>query len=145
MGDVSEINRDSAPDAPAEMTPEQLAEAREYGRISLVCDLADKALDVAFLAIVALVFAVPLDAFLARWFASDTLRLAAIFVAAGLSTLSSPESPTLRNDGWPAVALGVTLALGAGYAALRAIRLKREIFRLSQLRPAAPGAETARW
>ena len=70
--------------------------------------------------------------------------LAVIFVAAGLSTLSGPESPTPRDEGWPAVAIGVTLALGAGYAALRAIQLKRGIFRLSQLRPAAPGAETAR-
>jgi hypothetical protein len=71
--------------------------------------------------------------------------LAVIFVAAGLSTLSGPESPTPRDEGWPAVAIGVTLALGAGYAALRAIQLKRGIFHLSQLRPAAPGAETARW
>ncbi len=32
------------------MTPEQLAEAREYGRLELICDLADKALDLAYLA-----------------------------------------------------------------------------------------------
>jgi hypothetical protein len=71
--------------------------------------------------------------------------LAVIFVAAGLTTLYAPEAPTPPGDAWPAVAIGVTLALGAGYAAIRAIQLKREIFRLSQLRAAAQGAETARW
>ena len=50
-----------APDA-AEMTPDQLAEAKEYGRASLYCDLADKALDVGYLAVMAFVLAVPLDA-----------------------------------------------------------------------------------
>ena len=38
-------------DAGAEMTPNQLAEARQYGRIELICDLADKALDLAYLAV----------------------------------------------------------------------------------------------
>jgi len=64
----------------AEMTGEQLAEAKQYGRISLSCDLADKALDVAFLAVMAFGFAVPLDALLARWFPSDVPRLVAIFL-----------------------------------------------------------------
>lgn len=63
-----------------EMTSEQLAEAKEYGRLELICGLADKALDVVFLGVAALVFAVPLDRWLAGWFASETLRLVGIFL-----------------------------------------------------------------
>jgi STE24 endopeptidase len=70
---------DSAPDA-AEMTAEQLAEAKEYGRASLYCDLADKALDVGYLAVMAFALAVPLDAYLLRFVQADTLRLLLIFV-----------------------------------------------------------------
>lgn len=69
---------DSAPDA-AEMTAEQLAEAKEYGRASLYCDLADKALDVGYLAVMAFALAVPLDAYLSRFVQADTLRLLLIF------------------------------------------------------------------
>ncbi len=61
------------------MTPEQLAEAQRYGRLSLYCDLADKALDVGFLAVAAFVLAAPLDRWLAGYIAGDTLRLMAIF------------------------------------------------------------------
>ena len=68
----------SAPDA-AEMTAEQLAEAKEYGRASLYCDLADKALDVGYLAVMAFLLAVPLDAYLSRFVQADTLRLLLIF------------------------------------------------------------------
>jgi STE24 endopeptidase len=70
------------------MTPEQLAEAKEYGRKSLLCDLADKGLDVGFLAVMALVFAVPLDATLARFIPSDALRLAAIFLVTTLAHMA---------------------------------------------------------
>jgi STE24 endopeptidase len=63
-----------------EMTQEQLAEAKEYGRRALVCDLADKALDVGFLAVMALVFAVQLDRWLSEWVSGDTLRLELIFL-----------------------------------------------------------------
>jgi STE24 endopeptidase len=45
----------------AGMTPEQLAEAKQYGRYSLTCTLADKALDVLFLSFAAFVLARPLD------------------------------------------------------------------------------------
>lgn len=61
------------------MTPEQLAEAKQYGHISLLCGLADKALDVGYLACVALLVAAPLDAFLAESYSSATARLAMIF------------------------------------------------------------------
>jgi STE24 endopeptidase len=64
----------------AEMTAEQLAEARQYGRRSLYCDLADKALDVGYLGLMAFVFAVPLDRWLAGFIARDTPRLVALFV-----------------------------------------------------------------
>ena len=49
------------------MTPEQLAEAKQYGRLDLVCSLADRALDLAFLTAVAFLAARPLDAWLQEW------------------------------------------------------------------------------
>jgi STE24 endopeptidase len=64
----------------SEMTPAQLAEAKEYGRLELYCELADKALNVGFLAVFAFFFAMPLDKWLAGWFESETLRLACIFL-----------------------------------------------------------------
>ena len=67
------------------MTPEQLAEAKRYGRAQLYCDLADKGLDLAYLAVAAFLLARPLEAWLAgaapllaRF---DTLRLAALYLA----------------------------------------------------------------
>ena len=48
----------------AGMTPEQLAEAKQYGRYSLACTLADKVLDLLFLTFAAVVLARPLDAWL---------------------------------------------------------------------------------
>jgi STE24 endopeptidase len=62
------------------MTPAQLAEAKEYGRLELYCGLADKALDIAVLAVMAFVLAVPLEKWLSGWFASQTVRLLAIFL-----------------------------------------------------------------
>jgi STE24 endopeptidase len=65
------------------MTAEQLAEAQEYRRLGLFCTLLDKAVDLAFLALMALVLARPIDAwlrtaaFLDRWW---SLRLAAMFL-----------------------------------------------------------------
>ncbi len=65
------------------MTPEQLAEAREYGRFSLACTLADKGLDLLYLTFAAVVLAQPLDAWLKgsplldRF---DSLRLIVFFV-----------------------------------------------------------------
>lgn len=65
---------------PAEMTPEERGEAREYGRKQLVLRLIDRAVDLAFLAVLALVAARPLDAWLAAWLRGDTLRLVGLFV-----------------------------------------------------------------
>jgi len=47
-----------------EMSPAELAEAREYGRLSLYVDLADRAVDFVYLAVMAFVLARPLDAWL---------------------------------------------------------------------------------
>ncbi len=52
---------DDRPDLTAGMTPRQLAEAQQYGRLGLFCSLADKAIDVAFLATAAFLLARPLD------------------------------------------------------------------------------------
>ena len=52
------------PGLSAGMTPEQLAEAKQYGRISLACTAADKLLDLFFLTFAAVVLARPLDAWL---------------------------------------------------------------------------------
>jgi STE24 endopeptidase len=76
---------DESPESsPAGMTPEQLAEARQYGRYSLACTLADKLLDVLYLAVATFVLAKPLDAWLkawppmARW---ASLRLIALYLS----------------------------------------------------------------
>lgn len=77
----------------ADMTPEQLAEAKEYGRRELYCSLVDKALDLVFLSLVAVFLAGPLD----RWLQGAallgrfaTLRLAVFFlIVTGLHVLVS--------------------------------------------------------
>jgi STE24 endopeptidase len=78
----------------AAMTGDELAEAKQYGRLALVCDLADKGLDVAVLAVMALVLAVPLDRWLGEWIASDTLRLLALLLIVTLvhAAISFPLS-----------------------------------------------------
>lgn len=69
---------------PTGMTDGELAEAKRYGRLELGCALADKALDVVYLAVAAFLLARPID----RWLQTFptlagnwTLRLAAMFVA----------------------------------------------------------------
>ncbi len=75
-------------DSAEEMTPEQLAEAKEYGQKSLVVGLVDKALDVAFLFVMALLIAVPLDRWLSELTPSYTLRLVGIFACATLAHMA---------------------------------------------------------
>ena len=88
-GDASRDRQDSSPpetpaDAPGELTSDQLAEAKEYGRISLTCDLIDRGVDLVLLGIVAFVLARPFDAWLAEWTGwrsgTSSLRLAALFL-----------------------------------------------------------------
>jgi STE24 endopeptidase len=47
------------------MTDEQLAEAKRYGRLDLICSLADKAIDVIYMAAAAFVLAQPITNWLA--------------------------------------------------------------------------------
>ena len=66
------------------MTPDQLAEAKQYGRLELLCGLADKAIDLLFLAAAAILLARPLDGWLQTvpWLRSCwSLRLVALFLA----------------------------------------------------------------
>jgi STE24 endopeptidase len=60
----TQIDLSESADPSAGMSPEQLAEARQYGRYSLVCTLADKGLDLIYLTFAAVVLARPLDAWL---------------------------------------------------------------------------------
>lgn len=70
-------------DAPQEQTPEQRAEAKRYNNISLACTIADMAIDLIYLGLMAFVFARPLDRWLAEYpsLAGDhsMLRLLALF------------------------------------------------------------------
>ncbi|HEY3392105.1 MAG TPA: M48 family metallopeptidase [Lacipirellulaceae bacterium] len=74
---------EAEPEDSPEMTPEQRAEARRYGRVSLALTLADMALDLVYLGVMALVFARPLDAWLSRFEPLDgpqnMLRLLALY------------------------------------------------------------------
>ncbi|HUT11202.1 MAG TPA: M48 family metallopeptidase, partial [Thermoguttaceae bacterium] len=81
----------------AGMTGEELAEARRYGRYELACTLADKGLDVAYLAVAALWLALPIDLWLKdgpflldhRWARLLTLF---VIVTAGHIGVSMPLS-----------------------------------------------------
>jgi len=83
-----------------EMTPEELAEARSYGRIQLGLTLVDHAVDLVYLGLMSFVFAVPL----ANWIAAkyglpDTLNLAVMFaIVFGLHVLAS--LPVSFVSGW---------------------------------------------
>jgi STE24 endopeptidase len=61
-----------------EMTPEQLAEAEHYGRIDLACSLADRVIDLVYLGCAAFFLARPIDAWLAGFIPSLTLRVMAL-------------------------------------------------------------------
>lgn len=131
----------AAPAAPSagRLTAEELAEAKRYGRIDLVCRLADKALDLVYLAVAAFWLAEPIDRFLAGWsllMRFDSLRLLGLLAALTLLhvAVSFPLSfyaghvverrfalSTLRFAGWLwryvkrnvlAFALSAALAIG---------------------------------
>jgi len=72
------------PDLSAGMTPEQLAEAKQYGRLDLFCMLADRVVDVAFLSTAAFLLAKPLDSWLGGYqLLADcwSLRLICLYMA----------------------------------------------------------------
>ena len=79
----TETNAEASADV-EEMSVEELAEAREYGRLHLRCGLVDRAIDLGFLASMAWVLVGPVDERLAGFsLMSDPqsyLRLAALFV-----------------------------------------------------------------
>ncbi|MBN2477292.1 MAG: M48 family metallopeptidase [Pirellulales bacterium] len=92
-----ETNTPTRESTPVEMTPAELAEAKRYGRYDLACTLADKGLDVAYLAVAAFLLARPVDAWLAEWPALRdcwSARLAAIFlvITVGHACVSLPLS-----------------------------------------------------
>ena len=76
-----------------EMSAEELAEAREYGRRGLMCDLADRVVDLVYLTLAAWFLARPLDGWLAGlpgMEKNDSLRLVALFaLVTGLHVLVS--------------------------------------------------------
>ncbi len=75
----------------AEMTPDQLAETKRYGRQQLFCDLIDRAVDLMFLTVAAFLIAIPLDRWLADSVVSSRwIRLAVVFgIVTGLHALAS--------------------------------------------------------
>ena len=66
--DNNRIERDHEPSLEMVLraVEEELAEAKRYGRLDLVCTLLDKAIDLVFMAGMALVLARPIDAWLGR-------------------------------------------------------------------------------
>jgi STE24 endopeptidase len=83
--------------AAAGMTAGELAEAKHYGRLGLVCTLADKTIDLAYLSMVVILFARPVDMWLSYFSVlkrCDSLRLIALFivVTAGHIAVSFPLS-----------------------------------------------------
>jgi STE24 endopeptidase len=81
----------------SKMTPAELAEAKQYGRLELICSLADKAIDIAYLAIAAFLLARPIDMWLNGFSLSEkhaSLRLVFLFllVTAGHMAASFPLS-----------------------------------------------------
>lgn len=87
---IDETSETNAAVETAEMTPEQLAETKRYGRQQLVCDLIDRGVDLTFLTIAACFIAIPLDRWLAESVASSWLRLGLLFgIVTGLHVLAS--------------------------------------------------------
>ncbi len=87
---------DEQPDS-AGLTPEELSEAKRYGRLELICALADKAIDVAYLAVAAFVLARPVDGWLNNFSLPErvaSLRLLLLFLilTAGHIVVSFPLS-----------------------------------------------------
>ncbi len=97
------------------MTPAQLGEARHYGRLELRCQLADKLIDVLYLAGMALLVARPLDGYLKEspLLASNvSLRLVVLFLIVILLH----------------VAVSLPLAIFAGHVLEHRFRLSNQSF-----------------
>src|SRR3989304_1573704 len=79
------------------MTADELAEAKRYGRLGLTCALADKTIDLVYLAIIAFLLARPVDEWLSGFslvgrFASLRLLALLVLVTAGHIVVSFPIS-----------------------------------------------------
>lgn len=82
-----------------EMTAEELAEARSYGRIQLALTLMDHAVDLVYLGVVAFVFAAPLAGWVSGFNHYETVQLLMLFgVVFGLHVLVS--LPVSFASGW---------------------------------------------
>lgn len=79
--ETSPADAEPSADAPAEMTPEELAEAKQYSHERLICSLVDMGIDVVYLMVAAFLLARPLDAWLSQFglFQSLWLRLIGIY------------------------------------------------------------------
>src|SRR5262245_5530451 len=80
MTETKSAEPSSAADETAALSGSQLAEAQQYGRLQLICSLLDKGIDLVYLGIMAFLFAVPLDRWLAGHISSMTLRLVALML-----------------------------------------------------------------
>jgi STE24 endopeptidase len=63
-----------------DQSPSELLEAKEYGQRQLMCGVADKLLDIVFLACMAFLLARPVTAWLATYTPERTLQLIGLFV-----------------------------------------------------------------
>ena len=99
--DCSEALAGTQNDA-APLSAEELTEAKHYGRVSLACDLLDRAIDLVFLSLAAFVLSKPVDAWLAEfsWLAGphSYLRLAVLFGIIYLLHLAAAETPRRRQS-----------------------------------------------
>ncbi|MEX0587088.1 MAG: hypothetical protein WD176_10615, partial [Pirellulales bacterium] len=96
------------------LTPDELAEAKRYARVGLICELADRLLDLVFLAVMAFVVARPLDERLAELpgLAAATPRLVAFYFV--MFVLH--------------VAISFPLSFYAGYVIERRFELSKQTF-----------------
>lgn len=83
MEPTEELDAVEVLDLESEMTPEQLAEAKEYGQRELICDLIGRVADITFLLVFVFFLAHPDSALVAgisQWTSSATLRLLTLAV-----------------------------------------------------------------
>jgi hypothetical protein len=67
------------------------------------------------------------------------------FVLAGVVTLNAPTPTTPEQNAWPSIVLGVVVGVGAAYAVVRALQLRRQIKWLAEARPSTVDAGSASW
>jgi hypothetical protein len=65
-----------------------------------------------------------------------SIPLAIFCVLAGVAILAAPTPTVSQNDAWPSIVFGGVLGVGAAYAVMRALQLKRQIAWLAEEPPA---------